>query len=211
MTSNWIGLDRGDETLSAVERLPTDVVPELLAAASVVCTHLVTEPFGHYAASLEVPSGLAADEAAALVERCARSGVAVSVDGAELVFGGAPDLVSGALLAAASHHDRSGGRAIRYPGQERLRGVLSVADVVASTAVERVEALGATAWPESRVETRDFVRPFFRDGELVLFATARADGSLQPFEAEKPHECCDGGHRAPVAPQLTARPGTPSP
>lgn len=187
----WIGLDRGDTDLSAAEHLASEVGPELLAIASLACTHVISDPFGHYAVSLEIPRELATGEQEALIDRAARASCGLSIDDDRLVMAGEPDLQSGALLAAAQHRDRSAGRAFRYPGDDRMRGDLTVAAVMAGSAIERVEALGANAGPTSLVLTRDFVRPQLRDGALVLVVTPRGEDVFQPFESKNPHACCE--------------------
>ena len=99
----------------------------------------------------------------------------------------APELAAGARAAAA---DR-GGRAVVYPGVHRLVGTLTVAEVLAAGAIDRVEVLGGgPADPAALLDTRDFVRPQFRDGELVLVTTPAAGGRLVPFETRHPTPCC---------------------
>jgi hypothetical protein len=46
------------------------------------------------------------------------------------------------------------------------------------------------ASPDDRLDTRDFVRPQFRSGELILTATPTAGGVLVPFETRNPTPCC---------------------
>jgi hypothetical protein len=52
---------------------------------------------------------------------------------------------------------------------------------------------GGIAEDSDRLDTRDFVRPQFRDGELVLTATPAVGGVLVPFESRNPTPCC-GDH-----------------
>jgi hypothetical protein len=85
----------------------------------------------------------------------------------------------------------AGGRAVRFPGVEHLVGTLTVADVLARTAIDRVEVLGGgAARPETLLDTDDHVRPVWRDGELVLTTTPAAGGRLMPFERRHPTPCC---------------------
>jgi hypothetical protein len=85
------------------------------------------------------------------------------------------------------------GRAVRFAGSELLVGTLSVADLVALSAIDRVDVLGSgPASPETPVETGDFVRPQFAGDELVLVTTPAAGGVLVPFERRDPTPCCAG-------------------
>ena len=83
------------------------------------------------------------------------------------------------------------GRAVRFPGVDALTGTLTVAEVLAASAIDRVEILGGgTAPPEAVLDTRDFVRPQWRDGALVLTVTPAAGGCYVPFETRHPTPCC---------------------
>ncbi|WP_328466480.1 hypothetical protein OHA21_46370 [Actinoplanes sp. NBC_00393] len=96
-------------------------------------------------------------------------------------------------LAAAADAASSGqtGRAVRFPGVERLTGELTVSEILQRSSISRVEVLGSgPADPSTVVETGDFVRPQFRGGELVLVATPAAGGRLVPFERREPTPCC---------------------
>jgi hypothetical protein len=85
------------------------------------------------------------------------------------------------------------GRAVLFPGSELLVGTLSVASVVALTAIDRVDVLGSgPAADDTLVETGDFVRPQFAGDELVLVTTPAAGGVLVPFERRDPTPCCAG-------------------
>ena len=132
------------------------------------CTHLVREPYPHVAVSLAV----AADAAA-------------PPPGEDL-------LRSAAASAAAAHVSRLSGRAVIYPGVERLVGVLRVAQVLQLSAIENVQVLGAATAPspETLLETGDFVRPQWMQGVLTLVATPAANGRIAPFEVADPTPCC---------------------
>ena len=133
----------------------------------VACTHLVREPYPHVAISV----ALAAD--------------------ADLPPQGEEVLRPAAMAAAAAHEARRSGRAVIYPGVERLVGVLTVAEVLVVSAIERVQVLGGSAAdPQTPVETDDFVRPQWVDGVLTLVATPAAGGRIAPFEVRDPTPCC---------------------
>ncbi len=84
-----------------------------------------------------------------------------------------------------------GGRAVLFAGADRLTGVLPVASVLALSAIDRIEVLGGgPADPQTLLDTGDFVRPQWRDGELVLTVMPAAGGRLVPFETRNPTPCC---------------------
>jgi hypothetical protein len=84
-----------------------------------------------------------------------------------------------------------GGRAVRFPGADQLVGTLTVGEVLAHSAIDRVEVLGGeTADPQTLLDTDDHVRPIWHDGELVLTTTPAAGGRLVPFERRNPTPCC---------------------
>ena len=102
-------------------------------------------------------------------------------------FDTAPELADAATAAVAGKF----GRAVRFPGVERLTGSLTVSEILQRSSIARVEVLGSgQAAPDTIVETGDFVRPQFRNGELVLVTTPAAGGVLIPFETRNPTPCC---------------------
>jgi hypothetical protein len=113
-----------------------------------------------------------------------------------LSFTGAPEETQGSL-ALKGYEITVGapdevGRAVLYPGVSQLTGTLTVAEVVSDSAIDRVEVLGAPGETasEQRILTRDFVRPQWRYGELILTAMPAAGGVLVPFEVPDPTPCC---------------------
>ncbi|MFD0502440.1 hypothetical protein ACFQ0G_04585 [Streptomyces chiangmaiensis] len=104
--------------------------------------------------------------------------------------------IRAAALAAAEHADRQGGRAVVYAGAERLTGTVTVADVLALTAIDRITVVGAPLGdgdgpdPATPVLTRDHVRPEWRDGRLTLALVPAVGGALAPFEVPNPTPCC---------------------
>jgi hypothetical protein len=91
---------------------------------------------------------------------------------------------------AVAQHTVSG-RAVLFPGVESLVGTLSVAEVLALSAIERVEVLGSgPADPATLIDTGDFVRPQWRAGVLTLTTTPASGGRLVPFETRNPTPCC---------------------
>ncbi|MFI9819455.1 hypothetical protein ACIHFC_03105 [Streptomyces sp. NPDC052013] len=84
------------------------------------------------------------------------------------------------------------GRAVLYPGAADLTGTLTVAQVLARSAIDRVRVLGTRDAPDPSVPlvTREFVRPQWEGGALVLAAMPAVGGTLVPFEDPDPTPCC---------------------
>jgi hypothetical protein len=102
-------------------------------------------------------------------------------------FDVAPELETAAAEAAAGQF----GRAVIFPGFTALTGTLSVAAIVALSAIDKVEILGTgPADDDALVDTGGFVRPQYRNGSLVLTTTPAAGGRLVPFETRNPTPCC---------------------
>jgi hypothetical protein len=183
-----VGVDTGlSGALRAADHLLRELSVELgLPEGTLGCTHLVREGRPHIALSFSAPSERAARAAwRRLTDR--EFGAAL---GAELH--GPAELAAGAARAAAEHTTRTAGRAVLYPGAAALTGTVTVARLLAGSAVDRVTVLGAPdgPGPDQRVVTRDHVRPEWRDGHLVLTAMPAAGGTLVPFEVPDPTPCC---------------------
>jgi hypothetical protein len=128
------------------------------------CTHLVQQPRPHVAVSIAVAPGAAAPA----------SDPAFDV----------------AAAAAAAAHGVSG-RAVRYAGVDRLVGVVTVADVLAVSAIEEIVVVGGGAVdPGDEIATGDFVRPHWVNGVLTLHVTPAAQSRYTPFEVPRPTPCC---------------------
>lgn len=168
-----LGADRGDTDVGGAEHLAamlTTLLQAELGTPTVVCTHQIRDIAPHYAVSLEYPGGGAAPAVAATEQWAA-----------------------GAQLAMAAHWDRTGGRAVRFPGEETLTGTVKVCAVLGRTAIDQVDVLGGSPAEGLLLQTREHVRPTFRSGRLVLLVRPAGDGEVIPFEIAAPHLCC-GGH-----------------
>jgi len=133
----------------------------LTPAPVLACTHLVREPFPH---------------------------VAISLVGGPVPLPATEDSLQSAADTAAAG---GLGRAVVFPGVEHLIGTLSVAEVLASSAIDEVVVLGGESpAPEMLVATGDFVRPQYRAGRLILTTMPAVDGRLVPFESRNPTPCC---------------------
>ena len=85
-----------------------------------------------------------------------------------------------------------GARQVLFEGAERLRGTIAVQAIVAGSAIDRVVILGGmAAVPEMLVDTRDHVRPIWRDGVLTLVTQFGRGGVLVPFEPPNNRPCCE--------------------
>jgi hypothetical protein len=112
--------------------------------------------------------------------------VAISLVGAGPVSSPA-ELRGAADLAVAGRS----GRAVVFPGVEHLTGALTVAAVLAASAIDEIRVLGGEhPDPSTVLETGDFVRPQFQAGRLILTAMPAAGGRLVPFESRHPTPCC---------------------
>lgn len=171
-----IGLDPGCTTVRDAEH----VLHELLLEGVLACTHLVRDGNPHVALSIDGDIDVTALPA--------EFGVAWQ-DGRR----GPAALADGAAVALAEHEARSGGRAVIYPGVETLTGSVPVWKVLAASAIDEVVVIGGPPCaPDTVVHTRDFVRPEWRLGKLVLATTPAAQGGIAPFEIPNPGGCyCD--------------------
>ncbi|MGV9555720.1 hypothetical protein [Streptomyces sp. NPDC003522] len=162
-----LAVDAGSRDLRAADHLLRTLAAEIGLKEGVFgCTHLLRD--GRPRVAVSLASGTAA-ERDAVRARLTERGYEASE--------GAPDAV---------------GRAVLYPGADRMRGTLTVGELLAGSAIDRVTVLGTAAEPPSatRLVTNGHVRPQWRDGELVLTAMPAAGGTLVPFEVPDPTPCC---------------------
>ncbi|WP_217247201.1 hypothetical protein [Streptomyces sp. AC602_WCS936] len=166
-TPHAIGIDTGATTLREADHLLQALAAELGLPEGVFgCTHLVRDGRPRVALSL------AAEGEPVL--RAARD--RLTEQGYE-VRDGAWDAV---------------GRAVLYPGADALTGTVIVAELLARSAIDRVTVLGTPGEPapDTRLVTRDHVRPQWQGGRLVLSAMPAVGGTLVPFEDPDPTPCC---------------------
>ncbi|GAA3778410.1 hypothetical protein [Streptomyces chiangmaiensis] len=187
-----IGVDAGTATLRQADHLIHDLVDRLdLPPGTIACTHLIrTAERRGTAVSLALPNAEAAEAAWRRLTGLEEPYVGVVLG--ERGYG-----AQGAARTAATEHEhRTGGRAVVYSGVERLTGTVTVADVLALTAIDRITVVGAPPAdgdgpdPATPVLTRDHVRPEWQDGRLTLALVPAAGGALAPFEVPNPTPCC---------------------
>ncbi len=190
-----VAFDPGDLALPEVEHLAR-ALAHSLAGARDICTYPVSEPAPHDCAVIaldvaaDVATLLRAVREALVAHGAAAAGVAVwSADTGAIHTSGDLADVAGAVNALVARRDQTGGRAILFPGQDDLRGVLPIRDMLARSAITAVDSLGIPVDPDTLVVTRDFVRPVYRDGRLVLALRPRAD-AMGCFEQPDPTPCC---------------------
>ncbi|WP_399891260.1 hypothetical protein ACGH7X_31080 [Streptomyces sp. BBFR51] len=162
-----LGVDTDATTLREADHLLQALAAELDLPEGVLgCTHLVRDGRPRVALSLAAR--------AEPVLRTARD--RLTARGYD-VRDGAPDQV---------------GRAVLYPGAGALTGTLTLAELLARSAIDRVTVLGTPdpPSPDTRIVTRDHVRPQWEDGRLVLAAMPAVGGTLVPFEDPDPTPCC---------------------
>ncbi|WP_053850139.1 hypothetical protein [Streptomyces sp. NRRL B-24085] len=166
MTPYALTVDAGVRDLRAADHLLHALAAELALPEGVFgCTHLVQGDRPRVVVSLALPSPL---------PRTARE--RLTARGHE-VADSLPDAV---------------GRAVIYPGVAALTGTMTIADLLARSAIDRVTVLGTPGRPDPRTPlvTRDHVRPQWQDGALVLAAMPAVGGTLVPFEVPDPTPCC---------------------
>ncbi|GAB2609471.1 hypothetical protein GCM10027168_48070 [Streptomyces capparidis] len=186
----------GAPDLAAADHLLLDLARRLaLPPGTVGCTHPVpVDGVPAIALSFALPTGAADGPGAAARLREQLS--ALGQDGPGAALGdwrhGPDPLARAAAGAAAAGAARHGGRAVLFPGAERLTGTVRVAEVLAQSAVEEVTVLGSPGPPDEGTEvvTRDHVRPVWHHGRLRLPLVPAAGGRLTPFEVPDPTPCC---------------------
>ena len=170
------------------ERLLREALGAVRAPVT-ACTHLVDTPWRHEAVSVSGdPATLAV--VADAIRRAEPAAAVVLGDREE----GPVDRRAGAREAAAARRERTGGRAVHFPGIELIVGDVAVGDVLARTAVDRVESSHGEFAADAVVQTGGFVRPRYRDGELVLLVGHTDPHRLVPWEVPNPTPCCGEDH-----------------
>ncbi|HEY5134639.1 MAG TPA: hypothetical protein VIJ41_02535 [Candidatus Nanopelagicales bacterium] len=187
------GIDVLSRTLREADAVAHAVVQELRGLGArnvVVATHVaVSCDLPHHTVTVSA-SGVTVTETRSVLSVVGDQFdvVALIIDGS---FSGPPELYDGLGRAVSAHTRRGEGRVVVFPGDHRLIGTVAVADVIANTDVDRVRVItGTDADPATPLVTRDFVRPLWEDGLLVLHAQPAIGGSLVPFETPFPTPCC---------------------
>ena len=163
-----VTVDAGLRDLRAADHLLRMFAAELaLTEGGFGCTHLVRGERPRVVVSLAPESQAELDDVRAWL-------VAQGYEVTE----GAPDAV---------------GRAVLYRGAGLLRGTMTVEEVLAVSAIDRITVLGGGAVQPGLtipMVTHGHVRPQWQSGELVLAAMPAVGGTLVPFEVPEPTPCC---------------------
>lgn len=167
MTSYAFWVDTSVSDLRTADHLLVRLAAELaLPEGTFGCTHLVRGDRPRVALSFTLASEPLLRTAE---ERLAAQGYEVTP--------GLPDAV---------------GRAVLYTGAGTLTGTVTVGELLARCAIDRVTVLGSQDQPPAGqpIVTRDHVRPQWQGAELVLAAMPAVGGTLVPFEVPDPTPCC---------------------
>lgn len=200
-----VGIDLGIGDELDAEAILTALHAELAAdwPGLWIGTYAVSAPGGRHAAfAVELPMESPPDEALALEtvsSALTRALAHHAHDGdrwhtAILVVGTTAtadeDQAAGARAAIAAHRTRESGRLVVYPGVERLVAEVTAGDIRATAIDDLVSLCGRPVGDDTVVITRDFVRPRWAAGRLVLHVQPGPGGCLVPFEEPYPHRCC---------------------
>ena len=195
-----VSLVAGLDLLTTRERHADELAQDLAAAltarggtAVTVATHWARlEEFRHVAVSVECRGLDAGDFFTTLLEAAGDQGDAerfgLIVDD---LYAGSADVRDQVAGAVAAHRERASGRVVVFPGSRALTGTLSVGALLGTSAIEQVRILAAgDAELDTLLITRDFVRPRWVDGALVLDTQPAGGDTLVPFETPTPTPCC---------------------
>lgn len=189
-----IGVVGGERDRARLEHVALELAAGI-PGVNLACTHEVAEAGGHYGATLRLARPLDAEAAGRLDRELARRGYgAVMLDGESHATLGDPGHAPAARALAELLARGEDGRAIEFEGRAGVPAVVTVEELIRTTAIDDVVALGAEITRESAIATDDFLRPRFGAGRLVLHVTALADGRFRPFEVPSPHQCCAHDH-----------------
>ena len=191
MTSALLALDTPLTSLAETEHALLGLGQQVVLPADLVlCTHMVRDSAPHYAFSLAAADGTLlaqvqehfADWPSALSRRQPSASSA---------------LTEGLLVATTEALGRTGGRAVRFPGWDGIVGTPTIAQVLSTSAIDQLEVLGGQPADDADVlHSRDFVRPLWKHGRLVLPVLPSGPGAVAPFEVPNPTPCC-GEHFVP--------------
>jgi hypothetical protein len=199
-----VAVDARSRDVAAAEHLVRllDGLLPVSHPAYVASTHVVTGRSGSHLAvaaswTLDPRGGEATEQGVELLARVRQepdledaAAVVVLAQAEAGAIHGSEEFLAGARAAAAQHGGRSAGRLARYPGRSDIERRVTVAEVLAGSAVDAVEGLaGTTVDDVSELDLTDWARPTWRAGRVVLLVQPAA-GALVPFEARHQIACC---------------------
>jgi len=213
-----LGVATGHRDTSTVEELLDDLIAAGLPPGAVLCTHLVRctdlrpEEIAagagpQVAVSVDVPGPVGAAAAAAVAAAFDGTVLQVLLLAGDAVAVSTTEAPSAARLPVTEALTGTGGRAVLFPGSTRLPGRVTVAEVLDCTAIDTVRGVGGvTVTGSDTIWTRDFLRPVYTRGRLVLEVQTAAGGVLVGFEDPSPTACCAAhSPRRPAGPHLRRR------
>jgi hypothetical protein len=182
-----VGIDTPFTTLAEAEHALLVLGQQVeLPAEATVCTHEIRVGQPHYAFSIAIDASWAAEVFNSAGDHFAGYPVALQHDATDF-----DSLSPGLGGAVGQTFARNGGRAVIFPGRAELVGTLPVHHLLASSAIDDLQVLGGgTCQPGDLVHTRDFIRPLWRNGRLVLPVMPAGANALAPFEVPNPTPCC---------------------
>ncbi len=188
MTATFcVGVDLASRDLSGMEH-DSLVTLDQMGIWAEVATHIVG---GFYVTSMALTSGPTADRVAAAFNH---RGMTAATDAIVGGHRGASAAFDRAHQAAVRHRDKMGGRVVRFAGDDTLASTVAVTDLLWTTPIDDVVALGGHIKPEDQIVVDGFARPTYASGQLTLHVTPLADGRYRTFEIAHPHQCCGGLH-----------------
>ncbi len=184
-----------DDLAHAVAEVVSHCEPADHMANAVIATHTRQVGIPHFVVSVVWPAATAGPDPATLIRGLvAEIGNALpATSGIVITWPGGPDpatagdrsAVVGAWTAVTRAAAGDSGRIAVFPGEQRLRGVMSVAEVVAASGIDRVADVSGSVLDDSvLIDTMGFVRPRWRAHRMVLQIQRGPDGLAIPFERE---------------------------
>jgi hypothetical protein len=193
-TAALVAIDTPFRTLAEAEHHLLDLGQEVALPADVtVCTHEIRDGVPHYAFSFTTPEPWDTQVPDAITAHFA----GLPFVRLDVVDDGEPPESADTVGLRQTVHEirtKERGRAVRFPGSAQLVGTMTVGEAVAASGIDRLAVLGGLEAADSDLlVTRDFVRPLWTSGELVLSVMPAGEGSFAPFEVPNPTPCC-GSH-----------------
>jgi len=188
-----VALDVLAASLREVDSVAHALVRALQALGAldvVIASHVVPSGRLPHQALTVTASDLSPSEVRAVLDEVGAAFDVSAVLGADR-YDGPPELRDDLATAAAAHWNRIGGRVVVFPGDHLLHGTVSVADATLWSDIDRVEMVtGESVDPRIALVTRDFLRPRWVLGSLVLHVQPAVGGTVVPFETPFPTPCC---------------------
>lgn len=190
-----------DHLVHAVREVVRRHLGDEAVGRAVLATHEVRVDGVHLAVSCVVPGRDDLGSGARVVALVEALAGLVPASGAVVVTApGLPDGMvrgaegtarTGAWVAVTAAATRTSGRVVRFPGEDRLTGRLTVADALAASVVDQLMVLGGSPCPPTTVlDTLGHVRPRLDAGLVTLLVQPGPDGTVVPFDREQEHDCC---------------------